>query len=324
MTDRVRGFPAFPARPGRGPFARTWWGRAWLQAMEDTALDLRQLKKGRSYAAAGLVGPITVSPGLITATTEDADDGPYRTGVHLAELSTTDWELLLDRAADHSGHLAALLDRHLPPELAEVVPLLPGIGDLDPDCDCPGWELPCLRRRRAVVPGRVAARRRPVPAPARPRPDRAGNPRRTRPPHRHPGHHRGAGRRRVCQGGAAAAGSRGVHAARPLTRTLAWPGPRPGRASVHLSRVPRGCEGERPRDGFRYCLLSRRALCSGCGGSRRLRRRAGHASAASTVRSLRGGWHRNEANAACFGRWALVVVRDRSHADRISVPACER
>ncbi|MYW97982.1 hypothetical protein G3I59_47115 [Amycolatopsis rubida] len=154
MTDRVRGFPAFPARTGRGPFARTWWGRAWLQAMEDTALDLRQLKKGRSYAAAGLVGPITVSPGLITATTEDADDGPYRTGVHLAELSATDWELLLDRAADHSGHLAALLDRHLPPELAEVVPLLPGIGDLDPDCDCPGWELPC--RHAAALSFQVA------------------------------------------------------------------------------------------------------------------------------------------------------------------------
>ncbi|GAB3388508.1 SWIM zinc finger family protein [Amycolatopsis echigonensis] len=157
MTDRVRGFPAFPARAGRGPFARTWWGRAWLQAMEDTALDLRQLKKGRSYAAAGLVGPITVSPGLITATTEDADDaddGPYHTGVHLAELSATDWELLLDRAADHSGHLAALLDRHLPPELAEVVPLLPGIGDLDPDCDCPGWELPC--RHAAALSFQVA------------------------------------------------------------------------------------------------------------------------------------------------------------------------
>ncbi|WP_409464606.1 SWIM zinc finger family protein [Amycolatopsis sp. GA6-003] len=154
MTDRVRGFPAFPARTGRGPFARTWWGRAWLQAMEDTALDLRQLKKGRRYAAAGLVGPITVSPGRITATTEDADDGPYRTGVHLAELSTADWELLLDRAADHSGHLAALLDRHLPPELAEVVPLLPGIGDLDPDCDCPGWELPC--RHAAALSFQVA------------------------------------------------------------------------------------------------------------------------------------------------------------------------
>src|SRR6185369_9803457 len=73
--DRVRGFPAFGAG---GHLARSWWGRAWVRAMEDTALDLRQLKKGRKYAAAGLVGPITISPGRIAAVVDDADGGPYR------------------------------------------------------------------------------------------------------------------------------------------------------------------------------------------------------------------------------------------------------
>ncbi|MET8999821.1 SWIM zinc finger family protein [Amycolatopsis sp. NPDC004169] len=137
--DRVRGFPAFG--PGGHP-TRSWWGRAWVRAMEDTALDLRQLKKGRKYAAAGLVGPITVSPGRIAAVVEDADGGPYRTQLRLAELPEAEWTRLLDRVAARAGHLAALLDRDLPPDLAGV-DLLPGIGDLDPECDCPGWELPC-------------------------------------------------------------------------------------------------------------------------------------------------------------------------------------
>ncbi|KDN18655.1 SWIM zinc finger family protein [Amycolatopsis rifamycinica] len=140
--DRVRGFPAFGAG---GRLARSWWGRAWVRAMEDTALDLRQLKNGRKYAAAGLVGPITVSPGRIAAVVDDADGGPYRTQLRLAELSEPDWTRLLDRVASRAGHLAALLDRDLPPDLVEAagVDLLPGIGDLDPECDCPGWELPC-------------------------------------------------------------------------------------------------------------------------------------------------------------------------------------
>ncbi|WP_410565891.1 SWIM zinc finger family protein [Amycolatopsis sp. cmx-4-61] len=140
--DRVRGFPAFG--PG-ARLARSWWGRAWVRAMEDTALDLRQLKKGRKYAAAGLVGPITVSAGRIAAVVEDADGGPYRTQLRLAELAEADWTRLLDRVAARAGHLAALLDRDLPPDLAETtgVDLLPGIADLDPECDCPGWELPC-------------------------------------------------------------------------------------------------------------------------------------------------------------------------------------
>ncbi|MEU4253582.1 SWIM zinc finger family protein [Amycolatopsis sp. NPDC026612] len=146
--DRVRGFPAFGAAGARGRFARSWWGRAWLSAMEDTALDLRQLKQGRKYAAAGLVGPITVSPGRITATVDDVDGGPYRTQLRLAELSEGDWTRFFDRIASRAGHLAALLDRDMPPDLVEAaadagVDLLPRIGDLDPECDCPGWELPC-------------------------------------------------------------------------------------------------------------------------------------------------------------------------------------
>ncbi|MEV6644937.1 SWF/SNF family helicase [Amycolatopsis sp. NPDC051371] len=146
--DRVRGFPAFGAA---GRFARSWWGRAWVSAMEDTALDLRQLKKGRKYAAAGLVGPITVSPGRIAATVDDVggvDGGPYRTELRLAELSEADWTRFLDRVASRAGHLAALLDRDMPHDLVAAaddagVHLLPGIGDLDPECDCAGWELPC-------------------------------------------------------------------------------------------------------------------------------------------------------------------------------------
>lgn len=145
--DRVRGFPAFGAQSGRGQFARSWWGRAWISAMEDTALDLRQLKQGRKYAAAGRVGPITVSPGRIAAVVDD-EDGQFRTEVRLSELTAQEWDRFLDRVASRSGHLAALLDRDMPHDLVEAaddagVHLLPGIGDLDPDCDCPGWELPC-------------------------------------------------------------------------------------------------------------------------------------------------------------------------------------
>ena len=146
--ERVRGFPAFGATGARGKFATSWWGRAWVRAMEDTALDLRQLKAGRRYAAAGLVGPITVSPGRIAAVVDDVDGGPYRTELRLAELSEGDWTRFLDRVASRAGHLAALLDRDMPHDLVEAaddagVHLLPVIGDLDPECDCPGWELPC-------------------------------------------------------------------------------------------------------------------------------------------------------------------------------------
>ena len=49
--DTERTFAALPPARGRW-FAQTWWGQAWLKALEDTALDSRQLKAGRGLARA--------------------------------------------------------------------------------------------------------------------------------------------------------------------------------------------------------------------------------------------------------------------------------
>jgi uncharacterized Zn finger protein len=147
--DRVRGFPAFGAsKRGGGQFARSWWGRAWIKALEDTALDQKPLKNGRRYAYAGRVGTITVSPGRLAAVVDGEADGLYRTTVTLAPLTDAEWVRFLDRVTARSGHLAALLDRDMPHDLVDAaedagIGLLPGIGDLDPECDCPGWDLPC-------------------------------------------------------------------------------------------------------------------------------------------------------------------------------------
>lgn len=143
------GFPAFPVtkrKPGR--FARTWWGNAWLQAMEDTSLDLAQLKRGRKFAYAGMVGPITVSAGRIAAQVAGDDGQLHHTVVLVDRLSDAQWRRFLDEVAAKAGHIAALLDRDMPHDLVDAaadadVPLLPGIGDLQPECDCEGWELPC-------------------------------------------------------------------------------------------------------------------------------------------------------------------------------------
>lgn len=141
---RERVFEALPPARGRG-FARTWWGRAWLKALEDTALDGQQLGHGRKHAREGAVGAVAVRPGRITAVVRDRDRTPHRSDVLLRELSDAEWERLLDVVADRSGHIAALLDRDMPPQLVEDaaaagVELLPGIGDLEPRCGCEAWD----------------------------------------------------------------------------------------------------------------------------------------------------------------------------------------
>ncbi|MFF4982843.1 SWF or SNF family helicase [Streptomyces sp. NPDC001046] len=139
-----RTFAALPPARGKA-FAQSWWGRAWLKALEDTALDLAQLKTGRRLARAGAVGAVSVRPGRLTAVVQDRDGTARRADVLLSELTPAQWDRFLDMAVERAGHVAALLDRDMPPHLVEDaaaagVELLPGIGDLEPECGCDAWD----------------------------------------------------------------------------------------------------------------------------------------------------------------------------------------
>ncbi|WLW51201.1 SWIM zinc finger family protein [Streptomyces sp. YU58] len=145
--DLRRTFPAFPPRPRESDeegFARTWWGNAWVEALEKGALDAKRLARGRGYAEKGHVDAITVTPGLVLAYVQGSRPRPYRVQVRLRTLDDEDWDRLLHGAAERTGDIAALLDREMPPSLAESgVPLLPGPRELDPRCSCPDSGHPC-------------------------------------------------------------------------------------------------------------------------------------------------------------------------------------
>ncbi|WP_217144195.1 SWF or SNF family helicase [Streptomyces sp. AC627_RSS907] len=139
-----RTFAALPPLPGRS-FAQTWWGRAWLKALEDAAMDAGQVKTGRRLARAGAVGAVSVRPGRITAVVQDRDRTAHRADVLWEKLSDAQWDRFVDMAVERSGHVAALLDRDMPPHLVEDataagIDLLPGLGDLEPECDCGAWD----------------------------------------------------------------------------------------------------------------------------------------------------------------------------------------
>ncbi|MFJ8629639.1 SWIM zinc finger family protein [Streptomyces sp. NPDC093568] len=140
-----RTFPAFaPRPPDDARFAETWWGDAWVTALEEGALDAKRLARGRGYAQEGHVDAITVTPGLVLAYVRGSRPRPYRVQVRLRTLDDADWARFLDTVAERPGHIAALLDKEMPQSLAECgVPLLPGPGDLDPRCSCPDRGHPC-------------------------------------------------------------------------------------------------------------------------------------------------------------------------------------
>ena len=130
-------------------FGRTWWGRAWLEALEQRArLDPDRLPRGRDYARSGAVGDLTLAPGEARAQVQGRKTEPYQVRIRVRRFTDDEWDRVLEAISARLGHAAALLDGELPPEIADDVAaagldLLPGGGELGPRCSCPDDADPC-------------------------------------------------------------------------------------------------------------------------------------------------------------------------------------
>ena len=130
-------------------FGRTWWGRAWLEALEQRArLDPDRLPRGRDYARSGTVGDLSVLPGEARAQVQGRKTQPYQVRIRVRRFTDDEWDRVLQAISAQLGHAAALLDGELPPEIADDVAstgldLLPAGGELGPRCSCPDDADPC-------------------------------------------------------------------------------------------------------------------------------------------------------------------------------------
>jgi uncharacterized Zn finger protein len=140
-----------PGPAGSGPreFGRTWWGRAWLEALEQRArLDPDRLPRGREYARSGAVGDLVFAPGEARARVRGRKTQPYQVRIRVRQFADDEWDRVLEAISARLGHAAALLDGELPPEIAEDaagagLDLLPVGGEVGPRCDCPDDADPC-------------------------------------------------------------------------------------------------------------------------------------------------------------------------------------
>lgn len=141
--------PAARGTGARRGFGGTWWGRAWVDALEDRArLDPNRLPRGRRYARSGAVGDLVATGGQVRAQVQGSRARPYNVALRVRAFTPDEWERCLDAMASQAGHAAALLDGELLPEVLDDVAaagldLLPGAGELGPRCSCPDAADPC-------------------------------------------------------------------------------------------------------------------------------------------------------------------------------------
>ncbi len=133
----------------RRTFGNTWWGQAWLDALEGRAVhDLNRLPRGRTYARQARAEDLAIEPGWVRAWVQGSRPDPYEVVLQVRLFRDDEWECVFDAIVAKAAHAAALLDGELDPGIvADVesveVDLLPRSGDLRTACNCPDWAEPC-------------------------------------------------------------------------------------------------------------------------------------------------------------------------------------
>ena len=147
MTTSVASHP--PVAPRRGAArASTWWGKAWVRAVEEAAYAASDAQTARSLSRSGRIGQISIDSGRFVAAVED-EQGLWAVLGSVPVLDPSAADALVETIAAEAGRVAALLHGELPHTLVEHaeesgVELLPYGSELGSTCTCDFWADPCV------------------------------------------------------------------------------------------------------------------------------------------------------------------------------------
>lgn len=136
------------ARTSQGAIGKSWWSRRFLDVLESFAIGGR-LARGKAYARKGQVISLDVTPGQVKAAVQGSRARPYAVTIGLAPFDDAVWTRAEVALSEQALPSAKLLAGEVPPELEDLfaaagAPLFPSdVDDLDQDCSCPDWEVPC-------------------------------------------------------------------------------------------------------------------------------------------------------------------------------------
>jgi uncharacterized Zn finger protein len=135
--------------PSAKRYGETWWGRAWLDALEGIAGgSTGRLSRGRTYARQGRAEDLVIGPGSVVGLVQGTEPDPYDVTLAVRPFRDDEWDAVFDAIAGKAAHAAALLDGELDPGVVEdaravEVELLPRARDLRTACSCPDFAEPC-------------------------------------------------------------------------------------------------------------------------------------------------------------------------------------
>ncbi|MEO0734931.1 MAG: SWIM zinc finger family protein, partial [Bacteroidota bacterium] len=143
--------PAPAARAGsyRRKYGTSWWGKAFLEALQ-AADNSGRLGRGKTYANKGLVLNIeSGGPGKLSATVQGSMPRPYAINLDWTPWTERQAQEIQQLVTNNAGLLGQLLAGNLPHGLVDLlaergINIFPeSFRELGMSCTCPDWATPC-------------------------------------------------------------------------------------------------------------------------------------------------------------------------------------
>ena len=131
----------------RKTYGNTWWGRSWIEALEQ--IDDARLKRGKTYANTGKVLNLDVSDNVVAARVSGKYSPYYETKMTLQKFNPDQIALLKKLIQDNPSLSSELSLGKLPESLLDFcaeynIDLLPKQwSDIKSSCTCFDWANPC-------------------------------------------------------------------------------------------------------------------------------------------------------------------------------------
>lgn len=137
---RKKGLPVEPVTVQGLKIAKTFWGKAWCDAMESQADFANRLPRGRTYARNGSVVHLGVGPGEVQAFVSGSE--LYTVNVRVKPLSAANWKSIRDACAAQPLSALEILQGKLADNVLRLLTrpgdgLIPRSGDFSMSCSCP-------------------------------------------------------------------------------------------------------------------------------------------------------------------------------------------
>lgn len=151
MTPSLRPPPEGIVASARPP---GWAAKAWMAIFDPLKKSHHgQLARGRSLARSGKVRELWFSPGMVGAQVSEGAN-VHSVRLRVQPFEEDQWDRVLQRLTEKISRIADLLEGDLPENLVSTLrddglPLIPAHTQLDGDCDCEDFRLPCCHMAAA-------------------------------------------------------------------------------------------------------------------------------------------------------------------------------